>query len=405
VKLTTRIAIRQLRSRHSFGFISFSTILSILGLAIGISSLIIISCISRGFSDIVNYKLSGIDGHIRIRSYMSDRIHMSKIAKLDSSIYQISENVKATSPYIEKHAIVRNASFTEGIIVYGVPESALINIFQLNQFTSGTPRFNNKKSIIIGSKLSKTLNVKVGDIIMMVNVEKMAQEQILQAQNLTVVNIFQTDFPEYDLLLGFIPLQTANTFFEMNNAVSGLILNVDKPEYIELTELKLAEEVGLYPYMTTTWKERHSGLLEWLTIYDIPIKLIMIFITAVGIFNIAASLWMIIIEKTRDFGIMKSMGLSGDQIQKIIVNEGAFIGLAGSFGGVVLSSIIIYLQDTYHFIKLSNDIYFMDYLPVQPVIIYFIFYPLCTFFITVIFSYYPAYRASIISPAEALRYE
>ena len=92
--------------------------------------------------------------------------------------------------------------------------------------------------------------------------------------------------------------------------------------------------------MLTTWKERHSGLLEWLTLYDIPIKLIMIFITAVGIFNIAASLWMIIIEKTRDFGIMKSMGLSGDQIQKIIVNEGAFIGLAGSFGGVLLSSII-----------------------------------------------------------------
>jgi lipoprotein-releasing system permease protein len=86
MKLTTRIAIRQLRSRHSFGFISFSTIFSIVGLAIGIASLIIISCISRGFSDIVNFKLSGIDGHIRIGSYMSDRISMSKIANLDSSI-------------------------------------------------------------------------------------------------------------------------------------------------------------------------------------------------------------------------------------------------------------------------------------------------------------------------------
>ena len=376
MKLTTRIAIRQLRSRHSFGFISFSTILSILGLAIGIASLIIISCISRGFSDIVNLKLSGIDGHIRIRSYMSDRIPTSKIAELDSSIYQISENVKATSPYIEKHAIVRNGSFIEGIIVYGVPESALVNIFQLNQFTSGTPHFDNNKSIIIGRKLSKSLNVKVGDKIMMVNVEKMAQEQILQAQYLTVVNIFQTDFPEYDLLLGFIHIQTADTFFGMDNAVSGLILNVDNPEHVELTDLKLAEEVGLYPYMTTTWKERHSGLLKWLTLYDIPIKLIMIFITAVGIFNIAASLWMIIIEKTRDFGILKSMGLSANNIQRIIIKEGVYIGLSGAFGGIVLSLIILYLQITYQFIKLSSDIYFMDYLPVHPRLSYFIIYPL-----------------------------
>jgi len=405
VQLTTRIAIRQLRSRHSFGFISFSTIFSIVGLAIGIASLIIISCISRGFADIVNFKLSGIDGHIRIGSYMSDRISMGKIAMLDSSIHQNLENVKATTPYIEKHAIVRKLSFTEGIIVYGVPESALVNIFQLNQFSSGSPRFNNKKSIIIGSKLAESLNVKVGDEIMMLNVEKMAQKQILQAQNLTVVNIFQTDFPEYDQVLGFIPIETADTFFEMGNSVSGLILNVNMPEHVEVTDLKLVEEVGLYPYMTTTWKERHSGLLEWLTLYDIPIKLIMIFITAVGIFNIAASLWMIIIEKTRDYGIMKSMGLSANNIQLIILKEGAYIGLSGTFGGIVLSVIILYLQTTYQFIKLSNDIYFMDYLPVQLSPIYFIMYPLCAFLITIAFSYYPSRRASIISPAKALHYE
>jgi lipoprotein-releasing system permease protein len=157
--------------------------------------------------------------------------------------------------------------------------------------------------------------------------------------------------------------------------------------------------------MTTTWKERHSGLLEWLTLYDIPIKLIMIFITAVGIFNIAASLWMIIIEKTRDFGIMKSMGLCANNIQRIIIKEGAYIGLSGAFGGIVLSVIILYLQITYQFIKLSNDIYFMDYLPVKMDPIYFIYYPLIAFFITIAFSYYPAKRASRISPAEALRYE
>ena len=114
---------------------------------------------------------------------------------------------------------------------------------------------------------------------------------------------------------------------------------------------------------------------------------------------------MIIIEKSRDFGIMKSMGLSANKIKQIIIKEGVYIGLSGAFGGIVLSVVILYLQTTYQFIKLSNDIYFMDYLPVQPSLSYFIIYPLCAFFITIAFSYYPSQRASRISPAKALHYE
>ncbi len=405
MRLSTRIAIQHLRSRHSFGFISFSTILSVIGLTIAIASLIIISCISRGFSDIVNYKLSGIDGHMRIKNYMSDRIPMKNITLLDSSIHQISDNIKATTPFIEKHAIVRKGLYTEGIIIYGVRESSLTNIFKLHKFTTSSIGFNHEESIIIGRKLAQSLNVEVGDKIMIMDIEKMSKKQILKAKNFTVINIFQTDFPEYDRLLAFIPIETANIFFKMGNTASGLIINIEKPEDVELEEIKLNNEIGLYPYMATTWKKRHSGLLEWLTLYDIPIKLIMIFITAVGIFNIAASLWMIIIEKTKDFGIMKSMGLSAGKIEKIIIKEGAYIGTAGVLGGIIVSLVILLLQNKYHFIQLSNDIYFMDYLPVKMDPIYFIYYPLAAFLVTIIFSYYPAKRASKISAAEALRYE
>ena len=405
MRLTTRIAIRHLRSLYSFGFISFSTMLSILGLIIGIASLIIISCISRGFSDIVNLKLSGIDGHIRINSYTSDRIEMKNIAALDSSISQVLDNIKATTPYIEKHAIVRRGSLTEGIIIYGVTAGSLNDIFQLHQFATGPIHFHHDESIVIGSKLAKSLNVEVGDKIMIMDIQKMSENQLLQAKYFTIMSIFQTDFPEYDRLLAFIPIKTADIFFEMRNTVSGLIINVDRPKNVEVKGLILNEGKRLFPYMITTWKERHSGLLEWLTLYDIPIKLIMLFITAIGIFNIVASLWMIIIEKTREYGILKSMGLSDDNIQKIIIKEGAFIGLAGVLGGIIISIFILYLQKTFRFIQLSNDIYFMDYLPVKMDPIYFIYYPLAAFFLTIAFSYYPAKLASRISPAKALRYE
>ena len=289
--------------------------------------------------------------------------------------------------------------------MYGVPENALDEIFQLNQFSNTNSKFINDDGIIVGKKLAEIMNIYPNDNIIVLNAYKMATHQILEAKNLKVVSTFQTDFPEYDRLLAFIPLKTAQSFFGMENQATGLICNVKNPHKIEETNIILAEAIGSFPYMTKTWKERHASLLDWLNIYDVPIKLIMIFITIVGIFNIGASLWMIIIEKTRDFGILQSMGLSKLNIFTIILTEASIIGLLGSFLGISFSLIILYFESQYHFIQLPNDIYFMDYLPIHISPIHFFLYPLITFIITLCVSCFPAMKATNISPSEALRYE
>ena len=289
--------------------------------------------------------------------------------------------------------------------MYGVPEQALEEIFHLDQFSQSQSKFHSENDIIIGSKLAEAININVNEDLIIFNPERMNTQQAFEAKIFTVANTFQTDFPEYDRLLAFIPLETAQRYFGMDSKMSGLILNVDNPQEIEETDIILSDALGLMPYMTTTWKERHASLLEWLNIYDIPIKLIMFFITAVAVFNIGASLWMIIIEKTRDIGILQSMGLKKSNITYIILTEGAIIGISGSILGILFSLSILYLQSVYHFIQLPNDIYFMDYLPVQISPVYFILYPSITFIITLAFSYFPAMKASRISPAEALRYE
>ena len=112
---------------------------------LGISSLIIISCVSDGFSDVINNKLSGIDGHIRVQSYLSDEIKDEKIHELDSIIIEKAySQLKNTAPYIEKHAIIRKGSHSEGVILYGVPEKALNSIFQLSEFTKTESKFDNQ---------------------------------------------------------------------------------------------------------------------------------------------------------------------------------------------------------------------------------------------------------------------
>ena len=373
---------------------------------LGISSLIIISCISDGFNDVINNKLSGIDGHIRIQSYLSDEIKDEKIYELDSIIIQkVHPQLKNTAPYIEKHAIIRKGSHSEGVILYGVPEKALNSIFQLNKFTTTESKFDKKNSIIVGNKLAELMEISEEDNIIILNPEEIVSKQLFNAEILKVANTFQTDFPEYDKLLAFVPLEKAKSIFEMESQMTGLILNVNNPDEVENADILIAEALGTMPYMTTTWKERHASLLDWLSVYDIPIKLIMFFITAVGIFNIGASLWMIIIEKTREFGILQSMGLTISQVKQIIIKEGAIIGLSGSLLGVIISLCALYFESVYHIIKLPNDVYFMEYLPVKISSVYFLFYPIITLLITIGFSYIPAKYFSKISPSEALRYE
>ena len=405
MNFTTQVAFKQLLSRHSFGFISFSTILSILGLSIGVSALIITSCISKGFSNAINAKLSNIDGHIRITSYNSSPIPMEKIANLDSSIYTMLTNIEQSTAYIEKHVIIKNNDYLEGAILYGVPSESLREIFHLDKFVLNDFLLNDKNSIILGKALASKLNVSLYDTIIAFDVEGMSKNNFLKAEKLIVANIFETNFPEYDRLLAFTSFDLAQSFFNMGNTASGLIINIANPKDAMIAKDIISNTIIQYPYLSYSWNDRHNALLNWLKVYDTPIRIIIIFIAIIGIFNLAASLWMIIIEKNKEFASMQSMGLKEIDIKKIILKEGAIVGILGSFGGAVISLILLFLQYNFQFITLPDDVYFMNHLPVQLEIIYFVVYPFFTILIAILFSYFPARYSIKISPLKALSYE
>ena len=404
MKLTSRIARRHLSSRHRFSFISFSTILSIIGLAIGIASLIIIASITNGFNIEVNTKLSSIDGHLRIENYIDDKISIKDTSVILSSLRHINE-ITSISPFIEKHVIARKGNISEGLLVYGIPEYSLESIFNIKQFTHSVSSFPYDNSIIIGRKLADMFGIGIGDELILFNVNSSNDKNILKAKKFIISNVFKTDFPEYDRMLVFINFNIAQKYFQMNDFFSGLIINVQNPEDIYLSASSISEKIGHYPYMTISWQDRHESLLEWLKIYDIPIKMIIIFIILIGVFNIAASLWMIVIEKNKDYAILKTLGLSNKQIQIIIIKEGLIIGLLGGLLGIIISVTLLFMQIKFNLISLPNDIYFMEHLPVNANISYFIIYPLLSIIITLFCSYAPSIMAMRISPSEVLKYE
>ncbi len=404
MKFIIIIAFRHLWSRHNFGFISFSTILSILGVMLGVASLIVISCVTDGFNKEIYTKLSSIDGHLRINSFVDNRINNLYLDKIDSLISYSKNNINFSYPYIEEHSIIRKGSISSGVIVYGVEEAALNNIFQLDRFTKKKNIYNNNYSIIIGSKLAEKLNVNINDDLIIFDPNQIYENKFTAAK-FTVNNIFQTNFPEYDRILVFIPYKIAQKYYNYNKSSTGIIINSNNADKIEEDNIIISDLISDTPLMLTTWKDRHSNLINWLTVYDIPIKLIMFFITIVAIFNIAATLWMIIIEKYREYGILASIGVGKSLIMCIILAQGLIISIAGSILGVVISLIILFIEKEYHLINLPNDIYFMDFLPVELSFTHFIYYPVFAIILSIIITYFPARKIKYMSLSESLRCE
>ena len=172
------ISYRQLFSKHSFGFVYVTSVLGILGISIGIASLIIISSLSDGFSNLVNSKLASIDGHVRITSNYNANMNLTDargIIKVLNANAQISSN----ELYTENHAMIKNKDISEGVIVYGCSDSALINIFNLDDFiTLGSIDNFDSSSAILGSALANNLNLKVGDEFYLFNVVDIVKQKL-----------------------------------------------------------------------------------------------------------------------------------------------------------------------------------------------------------------------------------
>ena len=399
------IAYRQLFSKHSFGFVHITSLLGVLGISIGIATLIIISCLSDGFSNLVNSKLSSIDGHVRITSYYNDNM---KVADAWNILKSLNTNTQISSNqlYTESHAMIKNKGNSEGVIVYGCSDSALINIFNLDDFIiSGSIDNFHSRSAILGSVLANNLNLEVGQKFYLFNVDDIVKQNKINALPLTLNAIIDTEFSEYDRLLAFIPLATSQEFFLDKQTITGIISSVYSPMKIDELESELFGALNEYPIHIATWKDRHRSIISWLNIYDIPIKIIMMFIVLISILNLTATIWMISFERNSEFGILKAMGFKRNEIRNIILSQSLILTTLGCMVGAIVAFFSLLGQHHYHWIALSSDIYFMSYLPVSFNKIYFFFYPIMGLLFSFLITFIPASKISNYSPASVLMYE
>ena len=394
MNLHLQFVLRYLYPKSGNSFSSNASILAIIGLSIGLFSLIITLSIIKGFENVLDEKLSSIDGKVRVKNILGKPI--SNPEKLDSLLSDIDFPLEI-APYIRGTAMVRVGGNTDGVIIEGVDEIPDQTYFDLKNYTI------NKDDIIIGKALADEMGISIGDQIIITPLASPIDNAINQKFNLMeVIGFIDSGMQEYDKTIAYTSLDRAREIFEMDNVISGYTINGS--EQVENITKVLNDHIR-YPYYYETWRERHRIIFDWIKIQRFPIVIIFSLITLVAITNIIAAVSMIIREKNSQIAILISLGMESSDIRKIFYFYGGIIGFLGSFLGFIVSYSFILIQNKYKIIALPEDIYFMDYIPADFDLFVFCGVLVLTLLISIISTVIPSRSIIKQRPTELLAQE
>ena len=392
------LSTRYLRTAQKGSFTRVAGVLSVAGLSVGISALLITLFILNGFEKVISKKIADFDGHIRVKHYLSYPIP-SEILEMDSILFHYKETV-SQSRFIQKPALLRKGKVAEGIIVEGIEPDRVEFINDI--LVSGINDISGNQ-IVIGERLANQVNITIGDKIVLFDLATLNGSN-KRLKQFVVAGFFHSGMLEYDNHMIYMNLEQADRLFHMNEKVSGQILRLSEAKWAnELSEF-LKKDLA-YPYMVMTWKEKNRSLFKWMDIQRWPILFIFSLIAMVGLVNIISALAMIVLDKTRQIGILKSLGVSHTGLRQLFLFYGFMIGLAGAIIGSFLALFLAWMQNNFKIITLPEDIYFMDFIPMD-VSIFDVFSIAIISIVCAIFAaIWPTIRAERIEPADALRYE
>ena len=392
------LSTRYLRTAQKGSFTRVAGVLSVAGLSVGISALLITLFILNGFEKVISKKIADFDGHIRVKHYLNYPIP-SEILEMDSILFHYKETV-SQSRFIQKPALLRKGKVAEGIIVEGIEPDRVEFINDI--LVTGTNDISGNQ-IVIGERLANQVNISIGDKIVLFDLATLNGSN-KRLKQFVVAGFFHSGMLEYDNHMIYMNLEQADRLFHMNEKVSGQILRLSEAKWAnELSEF-LKKDLA-YPYMVMTWKEKNRSLFKWMNIQRWPILFIFSLIAMVGLVNIISALAMIVLDKTRQIGILKSLGVSHIGLRQLFLFYGFMIGLAGAIIGSFLALLLAWMQNNFKIITLPEDIYFMDFIPMD-VSIFDVFSIAIISIVCAIFAaIWPTVRAERIEPADALRYE
>ena len=355
MRLYLQFILRYFRYGKKRSFSSNAIILATIGLAIGVFSLSVTISVIRGFENILSNKLINVDGKIRLKTIFGTPVNT--LDRIDSIIYSSSSFEINVKPFIRGSAVIHKNKINESLLLEGVNYLPSFSHFVNRE------EFVDDDEIIIGSTLAKILKLDSSEVLVLVPLDGfMGNVQSLKYYKLIFRRTYKTGMDEYDKNLAYVSINTAQKMFNMNDEVSGYIINSDtKTDDL----LKNLNDSIKYPYFLETWMDRHQIIFAWIRTQTLPIVIIFSLITLVGITNVMATVSLLLSERSKEIGILLSQGIQKYQIRNIFLIESGFIGLIGSTIGSLLAILFTFIQSRYNFIQLPEEVYFMNSLPIS----------------------------------------
>jgi len=403
------IGLKYLLAKRKQTFISIITVISVSGVAVGVMALIIVLAVMSGFEKELKDRILGATAHVHVTSLDGSIPDPFELARRIGAV----GGVAATSPYIFSQVMVSSASGSTGAIMRGVDVATIGNVTRLPQdIRKGKLEDLGKRTagelpgIILGKELAANLGVSPGDVV----------EILVPGGNVTPMGAFPgiakfrvaglavSGMYEYDSSFTYVGLEEAGRIMGMEGRATGVEVKVDDIYRAGRIATRIREELG-YPYWAKDWMQSNRNLFSALKLEKVVMFIILVLIVMVAAFNIISTLIMVVMDKTKDIAVLMTMGASRRTIRRIFALEGLIIGASGTFLGTVLGSLLCYLLRRYQFIHLPSDVYYISTLPValSPGIL--ILVGASSILICFLATLYPSRQASLVDPAEALRYE
>jgi len=412
LRLELRIAWRYLGAQRKSLFVSLISLFSMGGVCIGTFALIVALSAVNGFEAEVTKQMIGKDAHFEVTNLRGEQIFKAdSIAKV---LMENDKDITAYSPFIIYKVGVSSKKVNDGVVVYGIDAKTSKYVIDLHsKITSG--RFNLdpledhsatiRPSIILGSILAHRLRVDVGERLVLQTFQ--GPDDVIgggpRMRQFVVSGIFETGMYEYDGNLLYVAIEELQKLMGIQG-VSGIQFKVKNPWKSDIHAEKASKLLG-YPYYASDWKAKNQTLLKWMNYEKFIVAAIVCLIVLIAAFNIISSLIMVVVDKTKEIGILRSMGFSEGSIMRVFVSMGSFIGVFGSLIGGTAGIALCIIQEKTHIIKLPADVYMMPFFPVQVqaldvVAIFVIGNALC-----VLATILPAWKASSMKPVRAIRRE
>jgi len=406
----TFVALRYLRGiKRQKGFISLSTFISMAGVALGVMALIVVIGVMTGYTQEMKKKILGISAHILLLKGGAQFTDHELVAQKVRTVPGVSE----VHPFIYTQVMISAAGGFSGGVLRGLDPATIeaggpqgLGLQQGHWRDLAAKGMEEAPAIAIGNEMAQKLNLTVGSYLNIISPlgTLTATGRQPSMKTFRVGAIFHAGMYEFDSGLMFLTIPKMQEFLGLGRQVTGLEVQVTDIYAADRVAKAIDEKLGS-PFFTRDWQKMHRSLFLALQMQKVVMFIILTLIILVAALGIASTLFMMVMRKTRDIAILKSMGANTRSVIKIFLLNGSFIGAVGTSLGTLAGLTLCQVLKKYQFIKIPKDIYYLDTLPVQIQALDLLYIMVAAMAITIVASLYPSWQAARLDPVEAIRHE